>query len=169
MTSDVKLDRAKLKRDIAKSPKEFSQDLFDSNDSRARTRVLTYLRENTGLHVVENLDKYGPDLVAFRGFQPSYYIEVEVKHVWKDPTKFPYDTVQLPQRKEKYSKLKLPVQFWLLNTTLEAAIIIEGSELSKVSPVEVRNKYISEGEMFFQIPTSDCKVVNLLEIPHEIK
>jgi hypothetical protein len=163
MASDVKSDRAKLRRQITKSGKDFDQQLFDSNDGQARGRVMQFLRETWGLHVVHNSDQYGPDLVVFEGLVPKYYVEVEVKHTWRGPT-FPFPTVNLPQRKEKYSKLKLPCEYWILNSTMDHVIIIESSSLAKVIPVIVRNKYVADGEMFFQLPIEECDLFSLREM-----
>lgn len=138
--------------------KQFDQQLFDTNDIPARVAVIEYL---TGMYVVENEDKYGPDLVAYYGFKPAYYIEVEVKHNWQKSAQFPFPTIQLPQRKEKFTKLDLPVEFWILRADLKAAMIIPDYVLSSSSLVEVPNRYVSEGEMFFQVPIENCILVEL--------
>lgn len=139
--------------------KAFDQKLFEENDRAARNAVLNYI-DSQGLYAMENDDKYGPDLVLYSGLSPISYIEVEVKRVWHGPD-FPWDSVQLPQRKEKFSKLKMGTEFYILNLTMDHAIIIPDSALSKDLLQEVRNKYIPEGEMFFQVPIDMCNIVKI--------
>lgn len=104
--------------------------------------------------VEDNPDKYGVDLFV-RGGLADRAIEVEVKRVWTGAT-FPWNTVQLPERKHKYLLQGLPVEYWLLNNDLTSAIVIYGSSLSKYEPVEVPNKYLRKGERFYQIPVNEC-------------
>ena len=139
--------------------KKFSQKLFNKNDAAARNAVLNHI-DSIGLYAVENDDRYGPDLILYSGLKPISYIEVEVKRVWSGPD-FPWDTIQLPQRKEKFAKLKLSTEFWILNDTLDHAVIIPDTELTQDLLKEVRNKFISEGELFFQVPIEKCNLKEL--------
>ena len=79
--------------------KKFNQDLFDNNDPKVRKIVKKWLIEN-GRNAVDAKDPYGPDLWVE---DKNCYIEVERKHNWKFE-KFPFPTVNLPQRKKKYLK-----------------------------------------------------------------
>lgn len=141
--------------------KQFSQELHTQNDIPARLAVSQYV-EQSGLYVRENEDKYGPDLVVYRGFRPAYYIEVEVKRVWRaGRDTFPYPTVQLPERKQKFLKLGMPIEFWLLREDLQYAVIVPDFVLEKSPLVEVPNKYMQSGELFFQVDISQCQVVDI--------
>lgn len=139
--------------------KQFSEQLFSQNDIQARTTVLNYL-DSIGQYAVENEEKYGPDLILYGGLSPSKYIEVEIKRVWTGST-LPWSTIQLPARKLKFTKLALPCEFWILNCTMEHAVIIDGFLLAKVQTVEVRNKYVASGEEFYQVPVAQCRYVQL--------
>lgn len=144
--------------------KKFDSETFEQTDARARQAVLQEIQE-MGLYITENDDKYGPDLVVYSGFRKSSYIEVEMKLAWStssvemesDPKLgFPFDTIQIPERKGKFLRLRHPVEFWLLNGDCTAAIIIPDSVLDKEMLVEVPNRLVSGGELFFSVPIDRC-------------
>lgn len=143
--------------------KPFSTELFNENDEKARNAVMQAINDDD-LYVRNNDDKYGPDLCVYRGYKHKFYIEVEIKHTWKDGTKpFPFPTVQVAARKLKYSKstTKL-VEFWLLSSDLKSAVIILDNVLES-SPIQVvPNKYEPEGEEFVQVPIEHCTLRRLV-------
>ena len=130
--------------------KPFSKELFDDNDLRAKEVIKKHL------NAIDSDDIYGPDLFVPDG---NYYAEVEVKHSWKT-YKFQFDTVNIPKRKLKYLDYGMVV-FYVLSKDLRRAIIVQGRSLKPEYLKEVKNKFISEGEFFFQIPLSCCIVVTL--------
>lgn len=136
------------------SRKPFDQQLFNRNDPEARDAVLSHL-DSLGLYAKENDDQYGPDIILYRGLKPLSYIEVEVKRVWTGEV-FPWDSIQLPERKTKFTKLGLPCEFWVLNSTMQHAIIIPDTALSSSFLKEIPNRYVASGEMFYQIPLDIC-------------
>lgn len=138
--------------------KHFDDDLFRENDQRARAAALAYLHSE-GIHAIENPDLYGPDLIIYSGYRPAYYIEVEIKRVWKqEDGTFPWETIQLPERKAKFLRKRLPVEFWILNSTCSYAVVIPETELSSSILKEVPNSQVAEGERFFQIPVSNLVI-----------
>lgn len=139
--------------------KQFDKALYDENDYRARLAVSTYLT-STGLHVVDNPDKYGPDLIIFQGFKPGRYVEVEVKRVWMGQV-FPWSSVQLPERKGKFLRKKLPIEFWILNNDLKFSLVIADKSLLKERIEVVPNKLVPAGEKFYRIPIAECMRVSL--------
>lgn len=144
--------------------KKFSEDLHRNYDSPARYAVMDYVSRN-GLFVQDNDDKYGPDLIAYRGLKPYSYIEAEVKKVWRaDQDIFPWDTIHLPERKEKFLKLGKPIEFYILREDLARAVVIPDFVVANSPKVEVKNKYIQEGELFFRIDITKCELVYLTEV-----
>jgi hypothetical protein len=139
--------------------KKFDQKLFNENDVSARLAILSHM-DSQGLFCIENDDKYGPDLILYRGLSPYSYIECEIKRVWSGPS-LPWDTVQLPVRKEKFLKLGLPTEFYIINKELTHCIVIPDFVLAKLPKVEVRNVYIPDGELFWQVPLSECILLKL--------
>ena len=141
--------------------KNFDQNNYDKNDQLTRDAVLRYLR-GEGHYVIENPDKYGPDLILYSGYKPVAYIEVERKLVWRGAN-FPYPTVNLPERKAKFLKTKLPIDFWILNHDLNCAMIIPDLAVELKFLNEVANSSIASGEMFYQIPLELCNYVELTQ------
>lgn len=145
--------------------KPFDKALFEKNDALARQAVSQFLRAH-GIVVRPNPDQYGVDLFEIEDFPegpaPVLGIECEIKRVWSGAT-FPWDTIQLPERKAKYRSAALDVDYWLLNSECTHAIVIPGYLLDEHIPVEVPNKYVSKGERFYQIPVAQCRKVDLSE------
>jgi hypothetical protein len=141
------------------SYKQFDKELFDENNDKAIAAVLEHINK-LGLYAHVSDDLYGPDVEVFSGFRKTHYVEVEVKRVWKG-TKFPWDTIQLPERKAKFLRKRLPIEFWILNSTMDHVVIIPDYAVSSSPLVEVQNSLISEGEKFFQIPIDQCIIKEL--------
>lgn len=135
--------------------KNFDAELYRANDTLGVNRVLTYLGDS-GVFALRNDDQYGVDINVFGGFKPLYHIEVEIKQAWKNGPGFPFPTVNLPERKRKFAELPKPVEFWVLSSNLEWAIIVPDFAVTDDKLAEVSNKYIAAGEKFFQVPVSDC-------------
>ena len=145
--------------------KPFDPQLHVDNDQAARLAVLRYLDRNSLGGWGDNPDQYGVDLIRYSSKDGTIAmgVECEIKRVWSGPD-FMYDTLQLPARKQKFSKLPYPVEFWILNKELTHALVIPSGVLAEYTPTEVRNKYVSAGEHFYQVPVDRC---NLLELQVE--
>ncbi len=144
--------------------KPFSNELFRDNDSRAIEAVTNYLCKQ-GEFASRNKEKYQPDIVVYgsAGFQKASYVEVEVKRVWRnDQPEFPWDSVQIPERKLKYLRKRLEVEFWVLRSDLQYAVVVPGIVVGASPLVEVPNKLVSTGEKFVQIPLNQCTLVQLV-------
>lgn len=138
--------------------KRFSKQLFSDNDSPAREAGIKYW-ESMGYMAVPNHDQYGPDLVVITESE-RFYSEVEIKRVWSGET-FQYDTLQIPERKRKFVGLDLPCTFMVFNNEQTHAFLCEGSTLIASPLVEVPNRYVYEGEYFFQVPIKELKLVRV--------
>lgn len=142
----------------ASSRKRFDKDLYDSNDSTARTAGKKYWR-SFNYQAEDNPDRYGADLIVNTGWE-VFYSEVEIKRVWSGPL-FKYDTLQIPERKRKFTVLDMPCMFLVLNNEQTHAFVCSSDLLSKSPVVEVPNKYVYKGEMFFQVPVSELLYVTM--------
>jgi len=127
--------------------KPFNKASFEKYDRAARIRTGQHLTLK-GYKVKDHPDKYAQDLIATRD-NNSICVECEVKVVWSGPD-FPYETVQLPQRKQKF--FNEATLFYIWNKQLDNAVTFLSEEIKDLTPVEVPNKYISKGEYFYQIP-----------------
>ena len=138
--------------------KKFDKDLYDTYDSIAKEAAKDALQKK-GYTVCDNTDKYAQDLVAEKDGE-MFLVETEVKNVWKGP-EFPYDTVQLPERKKKFFKER--TLFFIWNAELTHAIVFWSDDVKDLEPVEVPNKYRYKGEYFFQIPVGENELARLVE------
>ena len=135
--------------------KEFSQDLFDECDDRAKDLVRkTMIGE--GYAIIKNIDKYGVDLIDPVNHR---YIEVAIMQSWKWTDEFPYKTVLLNGRKKKFITGK--TIFFLLNNDCTKAVVIKDSSCTDDRIVEVPNIFVSNGEMYFEIPLSEVEIIEI--------
>jgi len=138
--------------------KKFCKDLHASMDTLARTAGKKYW-SSFNYKVEDNPDQYGADLIVNTGWE-EFYSEVEIKRVWSGPT-FQYDTLQIPGRKEKFTALDMTCMFMVFNNEQTHAFICH-SDILKASPkVEVPNKYVYKGEMFYQVPIDSLLFVTM--------
>lgn len=135
--------------------KKFDRKLYEQYDQLARDATTKVLKSQ-GYSVTEHPDRYAQDLIAEQG-DDHFFVECEVKLVW-ETKEFPYDTVQLPERKKKF--FDYPTQFYIWNKPLEHAMTFWSHDVQTLEPVEVPNKYVYAGEYFFQIPMFMVKKVS---------
>ena len=136
--------------------KQFNESLHGQYDKPARDRTIEYMNIK-GFKCWPNPDIYGQDLIA-EGSKGKFYVECEVKAVW-DGDRFPYNTVQLPERKSKF--FDKPTLFFIWNKSITTAKMFKSKDIKSLTPVEVSNKYIASGELFYQIPLSMTGTVRM--------
>lgn len=137
--------------------KKFDKALYKKFDDAAKEKTQQFL-ESIGCEVSEPENQYIQDLVATKDGK-SFRVECEVKMIWDKP-QFPFSTIQLPERKKKFFKER--TVFFIWNKALDDAIFFWSDHVKALTPVEVKNKYMPEGELFFQIPLSKTKQVSKL-------
>jgi len=140
--------------------KRFDKDLYSENDYLARAAGKKYWAFQ-GYKVEDNSDRYGPDLVVTTHDGEIFYGEVEIKKVWSGKD-FQYDTLQIPARKKKFLILERPCMFIVFNNEQTYGFLCTHSELAVSPIVEVSNKYVRAGEMFYQVPINKLL---LIEVP----
>lgn len=132
----------------------FSPDAFVRADAKARKVTADFL-EGMGWSVIEHPDKYAQDLVATREGK-RFLVECEQKSLWKGE-RFPFNTLQLPERKQKFFADK--TLFFIWNNEWSSAFMFWSHKIKHLEPVEVKNRRIANGEYFFQIPLELTKQV----------
>lgn len=138
--------------------KTFDYGLYNGNDDEARQNTIEWL-DYHGYDAKPHPNPYAQDLVATcRRTDKQFLVECEVKRVWKRGD-FPFQSVQLPERKKKFFDEK--TLFFIWSGTGLRAVIFWSSSIKHLEPVEVKNKYVSEGERFFQIPLELVRQVEL--------
>lgn len=127
--------------------KKFDHKLYKECDQKARDCTTQYF-ESIGYTVEEHPDRYAQDLIVHKdGY--NHLVECEMKLVWEG-IDFPYPTVQLPERKKKF--FTPPTQFFIWNALGSHAVSFWSYDIEDLEPVEVPNRYVYSGEMFFQVP-----------------
>jgi len=138
--------------------KRFCKELYTTNDTLARTAGKKYW-SSFNYTVEDNPDQYGADLIVNTGWE-EFYSEVEIKRVWSGPI-FAYDTLQIPGRKKKFTELDKTCMFMVFNNEQTHAFICHSDTLKESPLVEVPNKYVYSGEMFYQIPIDKLMLVSI--------
>ncbi len=135
--------------------KKFDQDLYNKNDP-AKLKAIEYFKSK-GMTAIVNPDDYGVDLIV----DDKFYCEVEVKHSWKND-RFAFPTLQIPERKTKFAKISdKPVMFMVINSNHTHAFLANKVDVLGSPMKEVPNKYVPEGEMFYQIPVRKLTKVRI--------
>lgn len=145
--------------------KFFNKSLYKQYDAIAKLSVMRIFKDLTKYVVEENNKKTGVDLLVFKNGKHVFNIECEIKNVWQTD-KFQYDSVQFPERKEKFARLDLPTLFVMFNEDQSSYLVVRDKDLLSSPKVEVSNRYMKFGEYFFRVPIDK---VTLNEIKSVIK
>ena len=145
--------------------KRFDKELYEANDKLAREKVRAL---TPNFDVRDNPKKRDVDLMVFdKAGNHVANIETEIKRVWKGPD-FAYTNVQFPERKAKYAKLDKPTIFVMFNEDQSAFLVVKDTALLSSPCVEVPNKYVYKGELFFQVPLDKVTFNDISSILQEI-
>ena len=131
--------------------KEFNKESHAANDKPAKDLVINFLKSK-GLDAMENPDKYGIDIVV-----PRY--EVERREIWID--EFPFKTVHIPARKEKF--LKHSIVYAVVNKDFDKIMFCRSEVIRQYDLIEVPNKSVPEGEYFYDVPIEKWRIYNIGE------
>lgn len=142
--------------------KQFDNKLYDKYDKLARIAFTKWVDKRKGIlgDIMEVVDhpygQYGVDLAVRWSDGTIILFDVEVRPIWKRG-EFPFDTIHLPERKKKFTKYNYPVFFIAFRQDYEAFVIINGDSLGEL--VHVPNKFVGEGEYFFDVDINKCTQV----------
>jgi hypothetical protein len=139
--------------------KKFDQKLHDKYDPPARKAVSDWIQMKWAIECIPNPNVYGVDLIALRGGSPVGFVEVEVRG-W---AYCHYPTIHLAQRKDKLFEQDLPVLFFALTQDLSHAYWCKAEIAKRYPLIEVKNFEVPNGEMFYDIPTTEFKYVDLTQ------
>jgi len=140
--------------------KPFSQYLHDVFDGPARKVVSDWVKMKWGLDVKDNPNKYGVDLICFRSGSPVGLLEVEVRQAGFDQ----HQTIHVGQRKDKLFQEGLPTLFFAVTQDLSRAYWVKADLIANCPLIEVHNKYVTKGEMFYDCPIQMFKIADLTEL-----
>ena len=102
--------------------------------------------------LVDNPDKYGPDLLVYSGNKFKGFVEVEVKHGWVG-NRFPFSTVHFPKRKERIFG-DAPMIFAVMNKDLTHFIWFRLKSLQSARIITKQTRLTDFEESFFELPVS---------------
>lgn len=131
--------------------KKFCPKLLEENDTKYRDVVKAYLLSQ-GYKVKDNEDKYGQDLEAY------FYVEFEKRSCWTED-KFPYDTVHIPFRKQKF--LFSNCMYFVLSADGKRGMFCSNKDILMSPVATISNKYVKKGELFYNVPLDKFEVVEL--------
>ena len=136
--------------------KPFDRNLYDADDSVKQ--ILIDWLHSKDFEAEVNPDQYGIDVLSnWAGGNTG--IEVEIKHNWRG-AEFPYSTVHFASRKYKFLEGTKQVKFVMFNHERTHILIVDGKEFKKLV---TKNTIYTDGEAFYEIPVSNCLIVNLEE------
>lgn len=144
------------------SYKKFDKKLHQENDAIAKRLTVDLVKKAFGLDSHQNTDQYGVDLWLIRNGQVIAYAESEIKLVWNTHN-FPYQSVQFPERKGKFTNLDKPTLFVMINGLKNRALTVWSKDLKTSPLVEVPNKYKAENELFYQVPLNLVTFYDIIE------
>ena len=139
--------------------KPFSVNLHTTYDDIGRTRAYRMFAKYFDVVLEDNPDEYGTDMIAYRNGQKVGYVEVEVRAAWDGA--FPFDSLNIPYRKKKLLKNDLPTVLVAFNQQGTMAYLCKDSVVLASPVVEIHNKYMEKGEMFYQVPLDKIKLITL--------
>ena len=135
--------------------KPFDQQLLDENDSVARAWC-KFLLMTKGYEAFDNPDKFEIDVIGTKG-EKTWFFEGEVKKEWTGD--FKYKTVHIPCRKEKY--IRRDVVFVIVSGDRLQAFTVRADIVKECPKVEVPNKYVENGELFYDVPVEQCTLYKI--------
>ena len=142
--------------------KPFSQQLHDDNDPVARLKVQDYFMAQQGIELVENPDKYDIDLLHKSNGDILAGYEVERRHNWATRD-FPFSTLHIPERKAKYADMPFPTFYIATNKLINCALMMPFTELTKAYCNEQKNRFVGQGEFFYNVPVTATEIIYLDE------
>lgn len=134
--------------------KRFDRELWLENDIKAREAVEKIFQGLNNFEVRPHRDHRKVDLEVFKKGVHVANVETEIKRVWRSPD-FKYDSVQFPERKKKFTVLEKPTLFVMFNHDTSNYLVVTDQDLAASPCVEVPNKYVYSGELFFQVPVEE--------------
>lgn len=137
--------------------KKFSRALYEKSDKKAKDVIRKYL-QSKGHTLKKDEEKFACDIEG-----EDHGWEVEIKYSWKGDWPTAWEDVRIPCRKERLLKQKGKenITFYVLNSECNQAWEITGEAVSSSNRVEVPNRFVPEGELFFSILVSNATKIFL--------
>lgn len=137
---------------------KFDREIFDECDLKARTWAKKLFKQYA-VELRDNPNEYGVDLLAYRDNELVGYVEVEIKRSWSN--KFIHTHLNVPVRKKKLLTARLRSVLVTFNYDGSKCFICNDNVILNSEIEEVKNKHISQGEMFYKVPVNKIKLVTM--------
>jgi hypothetical protein len=72
-----------------------------------------------------------------------------------------FDTIHIAKRKEKLLVNAMPTFMFVVGNSLKTAYFCNANKVLSSPVVEVKNRYVSDNEMFFDVPFKMFKQIDL--------
>ena len=134
--------------------KPFDRELWLANDAKAKAACerIFDLTWKSKFEVLEHRNHTSVDMELFDSSGNHIAnVETERKLVWKGRD-FSFPTVQFPERKRKFCELEDPTIFIMWNSDFTSFLAVTSEDLANSPCIEVPNRYVWKGELFFQVP-----------------
>ena len=107
----------------------------------------------------EDIEQYYCDIEG----EDGHGWEVEIKYSWKGEWPPSWEDVRIPHRKKRLidKKGEENITFCVLNSMCNQAWEIPGAVVAGAEVVEVSNKFVPKGELFYSIFVSQAKKIFL--------
>lgn len=132
------------------SNKKFDYSLYEKYDQLGKEAVSKYLKKYNLVCKENPKSSYDVDLYIYKDDKLVAYGEVEVRKSWKTET-FPYKTLHIPFRKNKYLYNKIPTFYFSLNEKCSTVLVISDTNIFSSNIVKSSNMYRKD-EDFFDVP-----------------
>ena len=133
--------------------KPFDKNLHRKHDPRSRQIVKDFFAK-LDIPLKDHPDKFDADLMTE---DELYLVEVEHRVVWKK-TKFPFPTIHIPRRKDKFFK-EGKVHYVILSNDYRMLGFLSAQKAKKYMKdkhlVEVENRFVAKDEYFYDVPTRE--------------
>lgn len=133
--------------------KPFDQAVHDACDPPARDAVIMVIEREWGLSAKPNENIYKVDLVI----DGVGYAEVEMRD-WDD---CPFDTIHIPERKTKLFQNDMKTIYFVVSKSLSKCWYCDTNTILKSPLKEIKNKEVSQGEYFYDVPKYLFKTVKI--------
>lgn len=133
---------------------KFLQENAEKYGFPAEEAVINYLKSKSNILSITQypFGKYDVDLriVTNVGY---YYADVEHrgKYWLQDKDEFPFDTINIPSRKEKMIRSRIPFLYFIVRGGFDRMLVLTGESILHSPKFENPNQRIKAGEIFFSV------------------
>lgn len=129
--------------------KRFDRDLYNLYDNAAKNGALRFLADHGARELRPHSSRYGADVEYADAKGRHGKLEAEIKAVWTGGP-FPYSDINVLGRKEKY--FSTGTNLFMMAANYMDYMVIGGLDIIQCPLVEVANRYVWKGELFYKVP-----------------